>query len=188
VVQNVESFNQANRRIIRKDSLAFDFKTSSVSLERSAGSMPIAARYMASWTQAPLQLSADRLSVSRPLAEFVEKILRSREVGILSLGSAHLDSALWTRPIAIGFSIAGRSPDQLKRLSRVRFPGGSGRPHPLPAAGVPPTTATQAGPGAPHARILPQEVRITQEPKTLYTYRFNQIKITTLEIAKQSLG
>ena len=50
-----------------------------------------------------------------------EKILRSREVGILSLGSAHLDSALWTRPIAIGFSMAGRSPTRLKRFSAFNF-------------------------------------------------------------------
>jgi hypothetical protein len=116
------------------------------------------------------RLPADRLSVSRPLAEFVEKILRSREVGILSLGSAHLDSALWTRPIAIGFSMAGRSPTRLERFSAFNFKM-SGAPLAPSPRHPPPPSAGQAGQAAPHARILPLCPAITQNPKTTYTYR-----------------
>jgi hypothetical protein len=48
-----------------------------------------------------------------------------------------------------------------------------------PCAPLPIPTLSQA---PPCARILPQEVGNTWEPKPLYTHRFNSINLTTLEI------
>ena len=82
-----------------------------------------------------------------------EKILRSREVGILSLGSAHLDSALRTRPIAIGFSMAGRSPTRLEKFSAFNFKM-SGAPL-APSPRHPPPLRRAGWPGRPPCAYTP---------------------------------
>ena len=80
----------------------------------------------------------------------------------------------WSRHVVcppIGFPIAGRSPNSLKRFSHSisnESSHGPGRGTPSPHAPAP--SAGQAGQAAPHARILSLCPAITQYPKTTYTF------------------
>jgi len=116
------------------------------------------------------QLPFARISVCRPLAEWFGKDSPFSRGRHPQPGKRASGLAPWTRPIAIGFSMAGRSPTRLERFSAFNFKM-SGAPLAPSPRHPPPPSAGQAGQAAPHARILPLCPAITQNPKTTYTYR-----------------